>query len=71
MAFSDCAGGIYLRIPLPYAESLRQNLFFLRSGLSWTATDASPEAVDKLNDGMIRALEEATASGGRKIDVIE
>ncbi|KAI1737847.1 FunK1 protein kinase [Xylaria scruposa] len=48
----------------PFAESLRQVLFPLRAGVIWTGTDGSPEAVDKLYDGMIRAFEEAIASGG-------
>lgn len=46
----------------PLAESLRQVLFPLRAGIVWTGTDGSPEAVDKLYDGMIRAFEEAIAS---------
>ncbi|KAH8729164.1 FunK1 protein kinase [Ilyonectria robusta] len=50
----------------PLAECLRQILFPLRNGVVWTGTDSSPEAVDKLYDGMIRAFEEAIASeGGR------
>ncbi|KAG5742870.1 hypothetical protein H9Q70_014412 [Fusarium xylarioides] len=50
----------------PLAESLRQILFPLRDGVIWTGSDGSPEAVDKLYDGMIRAFEEAIGSeGGR------
>jgi hypothetical protein len=50
----------------PLAESLRHILFPLRDGVVWTGTDGSPEAVDGLYDGMIRAFEEAIASeGGR------
>lgn len=50
----------------PLAECLRQILFPLRNGVIWTGTDGSPEAVDKLYDGMIRAFEGAIASeGGR------
>ncbi|KAI0967699.1 FunK1 protein kinase [Xylaria arbuscula] len=48
----------------PLAESLRQVLFPLRAGVIWTGTDGSPEAVDKLYDGMIRAFEEAIPSEG-------
>ncbi|TGJ85889.1 hypothetical protein E0Z10_g2888 [Xylaria hypoxylon] len=48
----------------PLAESLRQVLFPLRAGVIWTGTDGSPEAVDKLYDGMIRAFEEAITSEG-------
>jgi hypothetical protein len=50
----------------PLAESPRQILFPLRDGVIWTGTGGSPEAVDKLYDGMIRTFEEAIASeGGR------
>jgi hypothetical protein len=49
---------------MPLAEGLRQILFPLRDGISWTGTDGSPEAVDKLYDGMIRAFEEALGSEG-------
>lgn len=50
----------------PLTESLRQILFPLRDGVISAGTDGSPEAVDKLYDGMIRAFEEAIASeGGR------
>ncbi|KZZ95972.1 serine/threonine-protein kinase Sgk2 [Moelleriella libera RCEF 2490] len=48
----------------PLAERLRQLLFPLRAGVIWTGTDGSPEAVDKLYDGMIRAFEEAITSEG-------
>ena len=48
----------------PLAESLRQVLFPLRAGVLWTGTDGSPEAADKLYDGMIRAFEEAITSEG-------
>ncbi|KAI3395608.1 hypothetical protein diail_1046 [Diaporthe ilicicola] len=48
----------------PLAESLRQVLFPLRAGVIWTGTDGSPEAVDKLYDGMIRVFEEAITSEG-------
>jgi hypothetical protein len=50
----------------PLAESLRQILFPLRDGAIWKGTDGSPEAVDKLYDGMIRAFEEAIAYEGGK-----
>ncbi|KAK3934175.1 hypothetical protein QBC46DRAFT_274358, partial [Diplogelasinospora grovesii] len=50
----------------PLAESLRQILFPLRDGVIWTGTDGSPEAVDRLYDGMIRAFEEAITSEGGK-----
>ncbi|KAI8630987.1 FunK1 protein kinase [Xylariaceae sp. FL1651] len=46
----------------PLAESLRQILFPLRARVIWTGTEGSPEAVDRLYDGMIRAFEEAIAS---------
>ncbi|KAI6083218.1 FunK1 protein kinase [Hypoxylon rubiginosum] len=46
----------------PLAESLRQLLFPLRAGVIWTGTDSSPDAIDKLYGGMIRAFEEAIAS---------
>ncbi|KAJ0160361.1 hypothetical protein CTA2_8110, partial [Colletotrichum tanaceti] len=46
----------------PLAESLRQILFPLRDGVIWTGTDDSPEAVDKLYDGIIHAFEEAIVS---------
>ena len=46
----------------PLAESLRLVMFPLRVGVIWTGTDGSPEAVDKLYDGMIRVFEEAIAS---------
>jgi hypothetical protein len=49
---------------MPLAEGLRQILFPLRDGIIWTGTDGSPEAVDKLYDGMIRAFEEALGSEG-------
>ncbi|GKT64226.1 hypothetical protein ColTof3_11565 [Colletotrichum tofieldiae] len=50
----------------PLAERLRQILFPLRDGVICTGSDGSPEAVDKLYDGMIRAFEEAVGSeGGR------
>ncbi|KAH8898376.1 FunK1 protein kinase [Thozetella sp. PMI_491] len=48
----------------PLAERLRQILFPLQAGVIWTGTDGSPEAVDKLYDGMIRAFEEAITSEG-------
>ncbi|KAI0403529.1 FunK1 protein kinase [Xylaria palmicola] len=48
----------------PLAESLRQVLFPLRAGVIWTGTHGSPEAVNELYDGMIRAFEEAIASEG-------
>ncbi|KAH7176300.1 serine/threonine-protein kinase Sgk2 [Dactylonectria macrodidyma] len=38
-------------------ESLRQTLFPLWDGVIWTGTDGSPEAVDKLDDGMIPAFD--------------
>ncbi|TWU79075.1 hypothetical protein ED733_008649 [Metarhizium rileyi] len=48
------------------AESLRQILFPLKDGVIWTGTHSSPEAVDKLYDGMMHAFEGAIASeGGR------
>ncbi|KAI5923465.1 FunK1 protein kinase [Camillea tinctor] len=50
----------------PLAESLRQILFPLRDGVIWTGTDSSPEAVDKLYDGMICAFEEAISSVDRR-----
>lgn len=46
----------------PLAESLHQVLFPLLAGVIWTGTDGSPEAVDKLYDGMISAFEEAIVS---------
>ncbi|KAI0098049.1 FunK1 protein kinase [Nemania sp. FL0031] len=46
----------------PLAESLRQILFPLRDDVIWTGTDSSPEAVDKLYDGMVCAFKEAIAS---------
>lgn len=50
----------------PLAESLRQILFPLEDGVIWTGTHSSPEAIDKLYDGMIHAFEGAIASeGGR------
>ncbi|KAI1150874.1 FunK1 protein kinase [Nemania diffusa] len=50
----------------PLAERLRQILFPLRTGVIWAGTDSSPEAVDKLCDGIIRAFEMPIASeGGR------
>ncbi|KAF4457030.1 serine/threonine-protein kinase Sgk2 [Fusarium austroafricanum] len=50
----------------PLAESLHQLLFPLRDGVIWTGSDGSPETVDKLYDGMIRAFEAAIGSeGGR------
>jgi hypothetical protein len=49
----------------PLAEGLRQVLFPLRAGVIWTGTDSSPEAVDKLYDGMIQAFEEVIASEGQ------
>ena len=49
---------------MPLAESLRHILFPLRDGIIWTGTDGSPEAVDKLYDGMIRAFEDALGSEG-------
>jgi len=50
----------------PLAESLRQILFPLQNGVIWTGTDSSPEAVDRLYDGMICAFEEAIASEDRR-----
>lgn len=50
----------------PLAENLRQVLFPLRTGVIWTGTDGSPEAVDKLYNEMIHALEEAISSEGVK-----
>ncbi|KID81155.1 serine/threonine-protein kinase Sgk2 [Metarhizium guizhouense ARSEF 977] len=48
------------------AEGLRQILFPLEDGVIWTGTHGSPEAVDELYDGMIRAFEGAIANeGGR------
>ncbi|KFY98843.1 hypothetical protein V500_01539 [Pseudogymnoascus sp. VKM F-4518 (FW-2643)] len=50
----------------PLAKSLRQILFPMRDGAIWTGTEGSPEAVNKLYDGMIGAFEEAIAfEGGR------
>ncbi|KAJ0121961.1 hypothetical protein J7T55_002472 [Diaporthe amygdali] len=46
----------------PLAENIRQVLFPLRAGAIWTGTDGSPEAVDKLYDGIICAFEEAIIS---------
>lgn len=46
----------------PLAENLRQVLFPLQDGVIWTGTDGSPEAVDKLYDEMIRAIEEVITS---------
>ncbi|KAI1110334.1 FunK1 protein kinase [Nemania sp. NC0429] len=46
----------------PLAENLRQVIFPLRAGVIWTGTDSSPEAVDKLYDGMIRAFEDVITS---------
>lgn len=46
------------------AESIRQVLFPLRAGVIWTGTDDSPEAADKLYDGMICAFEDAIISQG-------
>lgn len=43
----------------PLAENLRQVLFPLQAGVIWTGTDDLPEAVEKLYDETIRALEEA------------
>ncbi|KAI1406102.1 FunK1 protein kinase [Hypoxylon fuscum] len=48
----------------PVAENLRQILFPLRNGAIWAGTDNSPEAVNKLYDGMIWAFEEAIVSEG-------
>lgn len=45
-------------------KSLRQILFPLRTGVIWTGTDGSTEAVDKLYSGIIRAFEEAITSEG-------
>jgi hypothetical protein len=50
----------------PVAERLHQILFPMRDGVIWTETDGSPEAVDKLYDGMIGAFEEAIALEGRR-----
>lgn len=48
------------------AKRLHQFLFPMRDGAIWTGTEGSPEAVDKLYDGMIGAFEEAIAfEGGR------
>lgn len=48
----------------PLTETLCQVLFPLRAGVIWTGTDSSPEAMDQLYDGMIRAFEEAITSEG-------
>ncbi|OBT92993.1 hypothetical protein VE01_08637 [Pseudogymnoascus verrucosus] len=50
----------------PVAKRLHRILFPMRDGIIWTETDGSPEAVDKLYDGMIEALEEAIALEGRR-----
>lgn len=47
----------------PLVETLRQILFPLRAGVIWTGTDDSPEAMDKLYDGMVHGFEEVIASG--------
>lgn len=44
------------------AESLRQILFPLEDGVIWTGTYTTPEAIDKLYDGMIDAFERSIAS---------
>ncbi|KAK1948825.1 FunK1 protein kinase [Colletotrichum sublineola] len=50
------------------AKSLRQVLFPPRDGVIWTGSDGSPEAVDKLYNGMIHVFEKAIDSkGGRQI----
>ncbi|KAI0853578.1 FunK1 protein kinase [Daldinia vernicosa] len=49
----------------PLAESLRQILFPLCDGVIWTGTNDSPEDIDRLYDGMIRAFEETIISEGR------
>lgn len=50
----------------PLAERLHQILFPVRDGVIWTGTERSPEAVDRLYDGMIGAFEKAiTFEGGR------
>ncbi|KAI0203992.1 FunK1 protein kinase [Astrocystis sublimbata] len=46
----------------PLAERLRQLIFPQRAGAIWTGTEETPEAVDRLYDGMIRTFEEAIAS---------
>ncbi|KAI1392937.1 FunK1 protein kinase [Hypoxylon trugodes] len=46
----------------PLTKSLRQILFPLRASVIWTGTDSSPEAINKLYDGMIYAFEEAINS---------
>lgn len=46
----------------PLVESLHQILFPERAGEIWTGTDGSPEAVDRLYDEMVQAIEEAIAS---------
>jgi serine/threonine protein kinase len=52
----------------PLAESLRQIIFPVRDGGIWTGTEGSPEAVDRLYDGMIRAFEGAISSeDGRRM----
>lgn len=48
----------------PLAENLRRVIFPLRAGVIWTGTDGSPEAVDKLYNEMIQALEEAATLEG-------
>jgi hypothetical protein len=50
----------------PLAESLREILFPVRDGIIWTGTDDSPEAVDRLYDGMIQMFEEAIDSQSRR-----
>ncbi|KAJ2990636.1 hypothetical protein NUW58_g2849 [Xylaria curta] len=46
----------------PLVMNLHRILFPLRDGVVWIGTDDSPEAVDSLYDGMIRAFEDALAS---------
>lgn len=52
----------------PLADNLHQILFPLRDGIIWTGTDDSPETVDRLYDGMIRAFEQAIdCEGGKEV----
>lgn len=48
----------------PLAENLRRVIFPLRAGVIWTGTDGSPEAVDRLYNELIHALEEAATFEG-------
>ena len=53
------------------AKRLHQILFPMRDRAIWTGTEGSPEAVDKLYDGMIGAFEEAIAfEGGRQMQLM-